>query len=87
MKIKQGFVLREIVGEYVIVPTGEVTLTFTGLMTVNEVGAYLWKLLSVETTKEELVNALLDEYDVDEKTASSDIDEYIQYLKQNNILE
>ena len=38
----------EIAGDYVIIPTGKTVLKFNGLITVNEVGAYLWKLLQKE---------------------------------------
>ena len=46
MKIQKEFVLREIAGDYVIIPTGKTVLTFNGLITVNEVGAELWKMRS-----------------------------------------
>lgn len=87
MKIKQGFVLREICGEYVIVPTGEMTLQFNGLMTVNEVGASLWQLLSKDISFDELVKGILDEYEVDESTAKADIQEFLDYLNQYNVIE
>ena len=42
MKVQKEFVLREIAGDYVIIPTGKTVLSFNGLITVNEVGADLW---------------------------------------------
>ena len=50
MKIQKEFVLREIAGDYVIIPTGKTALTFNGLITVNEVGAELWKMLQSDVT-------------------------------------
>ena len=87
MKVKDGFVLREICGENIIIPTGEATMQFNGLMTINEVGVSLWKLLSSNVSFDDLVKGILDEYDIDEKTARNDIQEFIDYLDQYNILE
>lgn len=87
MKIDKNFVLREIAGDYIIVPTGNTALTFNGLITVNEVGAFLWELLQKDTTEEKMLDAVLEEYDVDENTARIDIREYVEKLERNGILE
>ena len=87
MKIEKEFVLREIAGDYVIIPTGKTVLEFNGLATINEVGVFLWKLLQDEITEEELVNKLLEEYDVDEETARADVAEFIDVLVDNKVLE
>lgn len=86
MKIEKDFVLREIAGEYIIVPTGNTALAFNGLITVNEVGLFLWKILEQGTTKEELLAKLMEEYDVDEETADKDITEFLEELKNGGIL-
>lgn len=44
MKVEKEFVLREIAGDYIIIPTGKTVLDFNGLITVNEVGASLWNM-------------------------------------------
>ena len=86
MKISKEFVMREIAGEYVIVPTGKTVLDFNGLITVNEVGASIWKILQEETNKKEIVEKLLEEYEVDEETAAKDVDDFIDKLVQGKIL-
>ncbi len=50
MKIDRSFVLREIAGEYIIIPTGKTALEFNGLITVNEIGMELWKMLQNDVT-------------------------------------
>ena len=45
MRVDDGFVLREIAGDYVIIPTGKTVLDFNGMITVNEVGVSIWKML------------------------------------------
>ena len=87
MKIRKEFVLREIAGDYIIIPTGKTTLAFKGLITVNEVGAALWKMLQSEKSLDELVKAILDEYDVEERVAREDIQEFLETLGKNGILE
>lgn len=87
MKISQNFILREIAGEYVIVPTGEAAYEFQGLITVNETGAFLWeKLQKDEQTEESLVKVLCEEYETDQTQAEKDVAEFIQRLRQQNIL-
>ena len=86
MKIKEGYLLREVAGSNIVVPVGEGSIDFSGVIQLNEVGAFLWKILEKETTKEELLKNLLEEYDIDEDTASKDIDEFIDKLKEANLL-
>ena len=86
MKISKEFVIREIAGDYIIVPTGSTALQFNGLITVNEVGAYLWKLMQQETTEEALVQSVVTEYEVEEETARQDIEEFLQQLRDNHII-
>jgi hypothetical protein len=86
MQIKKEFVLREIAGEYVIIPTGTTALEFNGLITVNEVGVFLWKLLQEEVTLEELVSKVTEEYEVEEAVAKEDILEFLDNLIKGGIL-
>ena len=86
MRVEKEFVLREIAGDYIIIPTGKTVLEFNGLVTVNEVGVLLWKMLQEEVTFEDLVKGVLEEYDVDEDTARADIQEFLDKLTENNIL-
>ena len=86
MKIDKNFVLREIAGEYIIIPTGRTALEFNGLITVNEVGMELWKMLQDDVTFDNLLNGILEEYDVDENAAREDIQEFLDRLVQGGIL-
>lgn len=86
MKIDDTFVLRQIAGDYVILPTGKTTLNFNGMITVNEQGAFLWKLLQQETTTDALVAAILEEYETDEATARADVEDFLEVLRQFRII-
>lgn len=87
MKIKDGFVLKAIAGSYMVVPLGSQVTQFGSIIKLSETGAFLWDKLSVDVEKSELVSALTGEYDVDESTASADIDKFIEKLKTSDLLE
>lgn len=86
MKIEKSFILREIAGDYVIVPTGKTALEFNGMITVNELGAFIWEKLGEEITREELVEAICGEYEVDAGTAGKDAEEFLGLLREHGIL-
>lgn len=87
MKINKEFILREIADEYILVPTGRTALQFNGLITVNEIGALIWKMLLEEATIDSIVEAILKEYESDFETVREDVLEFIQYLQNNQIIE
>ena len=86
MKVDKEFVLREIAGDNILVPVGETALDFNGLITLNEVGAFLWNKLQNDITIDGLVQEVLNEYEVDEDTARKDILEFVDYLKKADII-
>ena len=86
MRIEKEFILREIAGDYVIVPTGKTALEFNGLITVNELGAFIWKKMQQDISEDNLVSAILDEYEVQEETARNDVKEFLGKLVEYNIL-
>jgi hypothetical protein len=87
MKIKNGFMLREIAGQWVIVPLGTRVVEFNSIMTLTESGAILWRLLEKGTEEEEMVKALLQEYDIDEATARKDIKLFVENILTKNLCE
>ena len=62
MKLEKEFVLREIAGDYVIIPVGKTVIEFNGLITVNEVGVSIWNMLQNEVTFDQIVQGILNEY-------------------------
>ena len=87
MKIKNGFVVRSIAGESVVVALGDASKNFNGIIKLNETGRLLWDRLSVGCEVEELVAAILAEYDVDRATAETDINRFVETLKGASIIE
>ena len=66
MKIKEGFMLRNVAGNYVVVAVGEASKNFSCVITLNGSGAFLWEQLTKDVTEEQLLQALLNEYEVSE---------------------
>lgn len=87
LKIKEGFVLKNIADNYVVVSVGEGNVDFNSMITTNETGAFLWGIIEKGTTKEDLVKAVLAEYDADEAIVTADVDRFVQKLSEKGILE
>ncbi|MBO7184387.1 MAG: PqqD family protein [Oscillospiraceae bacterium] len=86
MKLKYDFAVREIVGEYVMVPLGQGALEFSGMISTSETGALLVEALKQDVSREDLIHRILEEYDVDLQTANTDLDEFLNQLRKLNIL-
>lgn len=86
MEVKKQLVLREIAGDYALIPVGDTVIKNNGLFSLSETGARIWELLPQADSAEQLVDALLEEYDVDRETLSSDVDEFLEQLRQLEIL-
>lgn len=87
MKIKEGFVLRQVADATIVVPSGKASLDFNGMITLNDTGAFLWKLLESDTTPEAMLEEMLKEYEVDEATAKRGIERFIEKLSGEGLLE
>lgn len=83
MKIKSGFILQDVAGDTVVLPTdGEMNM----MITLNDTGRFLWERMETETTQQALVDALLAEYDVDAATAAACVEKFTAELKKNGLL-
>ena len=87
MKLNKTFVLRQVAGNWVVLPLSDATVNFNGMLSLNETGVMLWKLLEQGSTREALAQALTDEYDVTYDQALADVDEYLGKLARAGCLE
>lgn len=85
MKLKDGFLLRQVAGKNVVLPGGG-DLDLNMMITLNGTGAFLWERLQTETDEDGLVAALLGEYDVDEATARKSVTAFVKKLNDNGFL-
>ena len=81
MKRNPGFLMRQVAGRYVLAPVGEMAKTFSGMVTMNETGKFLWEKLETDQTVESLAQALVEAYEVDIERATEDVIKYLEPLK------
>ena len=87
MKVKQGFILRNVADEHILMPTGNMIGQFNGSVIMNDVSAFIWEKLQNPISKVDLLQAILDEFEVGKAEAETDLDELIIKLKEYNIIE
>lgn len=85
MRVKDGYLLRKIAGSNVVLPMNS-DLELNRMITLNDTGAFLWSLLQQENEEEDLVKALLAEYEVDEATAAAAVKGFAEKLRENELL-
>ena len=85
MKIKEGFVLRTVAGETIALSSDE-AIDLDMMVTLNGTGRFLWEKLAIGAEKSELVDALLEEYDVDRERAEKSVDAFIARQKELDFL-
>lgn len=87
MKVKDGFILKDVAGSKIVIATGERRLDFNGIITFNEVGAVIFNMLDGTNTVEDIVNKISTDYEVDTETVRADVDRMIEKMKANNLIE
>ncbi|MEA4832401.1 MAG: PqqD family protein [Oscillospiraceae bacterium] len=86
MKILKKFVARRIMDETVLVPVGEAETKFDGLITLDDTALFIWEKLLSGSSRNQILHAVLEEYEVDEDAAAVDIDEFLNVLNNNGII-
>ncbi|MBO5321041.1 MAG: PqqD family protein [Clostridia bacterium] len=87
MKIKKGYKLKTISGRHTIVADGKDVKDFNSVIVLNEIAVYLWNLMNNETTKEEMVEKLINELNLSKLLALSNVEIFVKTLKENDIIE
>lgn len=86
MRTEKNVILREIAGEYILIPTGSMALKYTGVFAISSLGVSVWKLLEAGKSEEEIVTELLEEYEVDRETLEHDVREFLNSLREKELL-
>lgn len=81
MKLKEGFVLRQVAGNWIVLPVGAASVDFNGMVSLNETGAFLWKALEKGSDRAALVDALLAEYEVERADAQCHVAKFLETLE------
>lgn len=87
MKLKGEYVLREVMGETLLIPLGETALSFNGMITLDPVGAVIWKGLEAGEEKSAILQRILDQFDVEADVAARDLDEFLDQMEKAGLLQ
>ena len=80
MKIKKDYVMREVAGQAIVIAVGEESKKFRGMMNLNKTGKDIWEGINRGMTQEEIVETLLEKYEIDHATAEKDVKNIIQKM-------
>lgn len=86
MKLKKQFIVRNIMGENILVPKGSTAMDFNGLITLNETALDIWNLLPEANSETEIVDRMLDIYDTDRQTLENDVAAFLRQLKEADMI-
>ena len=87
MKIKDGFILKDVAGSKIVIATGEAKLAFNGVITFNSVGAEIFELLDGINTPEEIVAKISSEYNVDSAIVENDFNALVEKLRAHKMFD
>lgn len=87
MKTNKGVIYRNIAGEHMLIPVGSAAMDNNGMFVMTELGGYIWQMLEGGMTKEEIITALLEEYEVEESILRGDVEDFLQRLADRKLIE
>lgn len=87
MKIKDGFIMKDVAGSKVVLPVGDRKLDINGIITFNEIGAEVFKMLDGTNTVEKIVNKIASDYDVSYETVETDVIKLIEKMRNCGLIE
>ena len=87
MKIKEGYVIRQVMGNYVVIATGAESMNFHGMIKLNETAASIWTYISEGKNEDEIISCMIKEYDVDEEKLREDVKNTVRTLIDQGFVE
>lgn len=86
MKIKEGYILKDVANQYVVVPIGNEAINFNGMLRLNKTAKLLFEALNEDKEIEDLVLLLQKHYDINNEDALRDVKDFLTVLESKNIL-
>ena len=87
MKRKDGFIVRELAGQNIVLAVGEASKIFRGMIKLNTTGLFIWERLANDVSEEQIVDALIESYEVERERASADVRRFVSLLAEAGIIE
>ena len=86
MKLKDGFVLRMIAGQYLVIPVGARAKEMHGMLGLNETGAFILERLAKDQSQDDIVKALCEEYEIEEDSALASVQRFVEKLRAEGMM-
>ncbi len=90
MRLQEGYLLKEIAGEYVLFPFGQNVVDYKSIMSVNETGKFIINKLQNDISYDELLQCMVSEYEAEEneevQILRADMEAFLQMLKALGLL-
>lgn len=87
MKIKDGYILKKVAGENIVIATGEARFSFNGIITFNEVGAEVFNRLDGTRSEEQIADELSKLYNAPESVIKTDVKNLIVKMRKQGLIE
>jgi hypothetical protein len=87
MRIKDGFVMKDVAGSKVVLPIGERQEEINGIITFNDTGAEIFSMLNGAYTVEEIIEKLVKDYEVSYDVAKTDVMNIIEKMRSQGLIE
>lgn len=87
MKIKDGFIMKDVAGSKVVLPLGERQAEIRGIITFNDIGAEVFNMLDGTNSVEEIIAKIVKDYDAPYETVKSDVEKLIEKMRENGLVE
>lgn len=86
MRIKDGFVMREVAGQHIVIATGDVSREFHGMVKLNETGAFVWRALERGLDEAAIAQELADRYEVGPEQARADVAALVAQMREQGFV-
>jgi hypothetical protein len=87
MKIKDGFILKDVAGSKIVIATGAQRINFNGVITFNDVGAEVFNMLDGTNSVEDIVSKISADYNVDSNIVKNDVEKLIEKMRKHNLID
>jgi hypothetical protein len=87
MKIKEGFLVRSVAGQTVIIPDGDKNTDFAGMIRLNETGKLIWEAVATGKTEDEIASEIVEQYGITKEKAVQDVQSFLGKMKTEGFLD
>ena len=87
MKIKDGFIMKDVAGSKVVLPLGDRQNELKGIITFNDIGAEVFNMLDGTNSVEEIAGKIARDYDAPYETVEADVNKLVEKMRAQGLIE